>query len=152
MLFLMHLYRIPLWTGIVWKLMDSHHSTHLIVKTVKGRQGEEGSCLVELLWQMMQGINTWFDVGILSRHQGFVSRLVSNTNKDHHCPLNELNLKGVLYVVNEWSWHQAGILRVGVRNLARLQATFDPGLPKTTNIPSHSVPLMIKFGRRTFKD
>jgi len=33
-----------------------------------------------------------------------------------------------------------------------LQAMFDLGLPKTTNIPSLGVPRMIKFASRTLKD
>jgi len=34
----------------------------------------------------------------------------------------------------------------------QLEATFDPELPKTTNIPNPIVPLMIKFARVTLKD
>lgn len=49
------------------------------------------------------------------------------------------------------SWHQTGNLRRGF-DPQHLLATFDPGLPKATNINSLSVPLMTKFVRCTLKD
>jgi len=50
----------------------------------------------------------------------------------------------------EWSWYQAGNLTVRVSILHR-QATFDPRLPKISNIHSLSMPLMIKFAKHTLK-
>jgi len=51
-------------------------------------------------------------------------------------------------------WPNGHDIRQGIRRskfkARHLQATFNPGLQKTTNIPGHSVSFMIKFARRTF--
>jgi len=93
--------------------------------------------------------------GIVVRQVGYREMV---RRQDYESAIDLISLKILIKIgvtANEWSWDQAGNLRVvGSGSIpGNGGSTFDPDcLKNIKNIPSHSLPLMKKiFARRTLK-